>query len=169
VRIVHYPSIGESEFFGCVAAFTSSLEGELNAAAVALRRLEGCAKGVAFAFEMALDRHRYGARIVLDRWLRLVETFGGHLSLTRRPEILGQARVRVAAAGNVLEHANRLLDGAENYGSDVVEACLLAFRTVTGTFAEEFEEAAQSAALGPMLPESYTSARRIFAEDLAAR
>jgi hypothetical protein len=169
VRILHYPSIGEPEFFGCVAAFTGSLEGELNAAAAALRRLEGRSKGAAFAFEMALDRHRYGARIVLDRWLRLVETFGAHLSLTRRPEIVGQAKARVAAAGDVLERANRLLDGAEGYGSEVVEACLLAFRTVTGTFAEEFEETAQSAKLGPMLPESYTSAHRIFAEDLAAR
>jgi hypothetical protein len=38
-----------------------------------------------------------------------------------------------------------------------------------GTFAEEFGEAAQAAKLGPMLPEDYAHARRIFAEDLAAR
>jgi hypothetical protein len=169
VRIIHYPSIDESQFFGCVAAFTDSLEGELNAAAAALRRLEGRSKGAAFAFEMALDRHRYGAQIVLDRWLRLVETFGGHLSLARRPEIVSQAGPRVASASNVLERANHLIDGAESYSSEVVEACLLAFRTMEGTFAEEFGEAAQSAKLGPMLPEDYTSARRIFAEDLAAR
>ena len=168
MRILHYPSLGEPEFFGCVAAFTGSLEGELNAAAAALRRLEGRSKGAAFAFEMALDRHRYGAQIVLDRWLRLVEAFGAHLLLTRRQGIVVQAKARVAAAGDVLERANRLLDGAEGYG-EVVGACLLAFRTITGTFAEEFEEAAQSATLGPMLPEDYTSARRIFAEDLAAR
>jgi hypothetical protein len=87
----------------------------------------------------------------------------------RRPEIVSQAKARVASASNVLERANRLIDGAESYGSEVVEACLLAFRTMEGIFAEEFGEAAQSAKLGPMLPEDYTSARRIFAEDLAAR
>ena len=169
MQIIRYPSIGESQFFGCVAAFADSLEGELNAAASALRRLEGRSKGAAFAFEMALDAHRYGAQIVLDRWMRLVETFGGHLSLTRRPEVVSQARPRVASASTVLERANHLIDGAASYDGEVVEARLLAFRTIKGTFAEEFDEAAQSAKLGPMLPEDYTSARRIFAEDLAAR
>ena len=169
MRIIHYPSIGEPQFFGCVAAFTDSLQGELNAAAAALRRLDGRSKGSAFAFEMARDAHRYGAQIVLDRWLRMVETFGGHLSLTRRPEIVSQATQRVVSASEILERANRLLDGAESYGSEVVEACLLAFRTMAGTFAEEFDEAAQSSKLGPMLPEDYNSARRIFAEDLSAR
>ncbi|MGP8246533.1 MAG: hypothetical protein ACLQVN_18690 [Bryobacteraceae bacterium] len=169
MQIIRYPSIGESQLFGCVAAFTDSLAGELNAAAAALRRLEGRSKGAAFAFEMALDRRRYGAQIVLDRWLRLVETFGAHLSLTRRPEIVSHAKPRVVSASNVLDRVNRLIDGSESYSSEVVEACLLAFRAVESTFAEEFGEAAQSAKLGPMLPEDYTSARRIFAEDLAAR
>jgi len=51
----------------------------------------------------------------------------------------------------------------------VLEGFALAFRSLQTTFAEEREEADQSAKLGPMLPEDYTSARRIFLEDLAAR
>ena len=68
MRITRYPNINEPQFFGCVAAFVDSLSGELNAASLALRRLEGQGKGRAFAFEMTLDQHRYGALIVLDRW-----------------------------------------------------------------------------------------------------
>ncbi len=51
----------------------------------------------------------------------------------------------------------------------LVEACLLAFRSVDQIFAEERTSAEQSAALGPMLSEDYKEARRIFLEDLAAR
>jgi len=37
------------------------------------------------------------------------------------------------------------------------------------TFEEERTETEQSAKLGPMLPEEYRDARRIFLEDLATR
>ena len=67
MRITRYPNLTEPQFFGCVAAFVDSLSGELNAASMALRRLEGQAKGRAFAYEMTLDQHRYGALIVLER------------------------------------------------------------------------------------------------------
>jgi hypothetical protein len=50
-----------------------------------------------------------------------------------------------------------------------VEACTVAFQSLETTFAEERNEAGQSAKLGPMLPEDYTSARQIFLHDLAAR
>jgi hypothetical protein len=50
-----------------------------------------------------------------------------------------------------------------------VEACAMAFQSVDGVFAEERAEAEQSGKLGPMLPEEYKDARRIFLEDLAAR
>ena len=45
----------------------------------------------------------------------------------------------------------------------------MAFQSVDGVFAEERAEAEQSGRLGPMLPEEYRDARRIFLEDLAAR
>lgn len=146
-----------------------SLSGELNAAASALRRLEGQAKGAAFAYEMTLDTHRYGALIVLDRWSAVIAAFGPHLELSRHRTIPEAGAGRVKTAEGILGNANQVLDAADRYNSEVVEACLLAFQSLHTTFAEEREEADRSAKLGPMLPEDYTSARRIFAEDLAAR
>lgn len=169
MRITRYPSISETQFFGCVAAFVDSLAGELNAAAMLLRRLEGQSKGAAFAYEMTMDTHRYGALIVLDRWSALAGAFGRHLLLSRRQSIVDQAPARVQAAEEILSRANSLIDGAENYTGALVEACLLAFQSVNTTFAEERTETEQTAKLGPMLPEEYKEARRIFLEDLAAR
>jgi hypothetical protein len=169
VRITRYPHISEAQFFGCVSAFVDSLSGELSAAAMSLARLAGSRKGSAFAYEMTLDTHRYGALIVLDRWSTLVGAFAPYLEIGRRPEIPARATERVRAAEEILTRANSLLDAAPDYGEEVVQACTLAFQAADGVFAEERAEAAQSAALGPMLPEDYKQARRIFLEDLAAR
>jgi hypothetical protein len=51
----------------------------------------------------------------------------------------------------------------------VVAACVLAFQSLTTTFAEERRAAEQSALLGPMLPEEFKLARAMFLQDLAAR
>jgi hypothetical protein len=169
LRITRYPSISEAQFFGCVSAFVDSLSGEMNAAAIALRRLEDKSKGAAFAYEMTLDTHRYGALIVLDRWSTLVNAFGPHLELSRRKGIVERAAARVSAAEGILVRANQVIDAAKSYSVDVVEACVMAFQSISTTFAEEREEAEQSGKLGPMLPEDYRDARRIFLEDLAAR
>ena len=85
MQITRYASLSEPQFLGCVSAFADSLTGELNSAAMYLRKLEGQAKGAAFAYEMSLDRHRYGALTVLDRWGALVAAFGPHLTLSRYP------------------------------------------------------------------------------------
>ncbi len=169
MRITRYPSISEPQFFGCVAAFVDSLSGELNAAASALRRLEDRAKGAAFAFEMTLDTHRYRALIVLDRWNTLVGTFGPHLRLSQRQSIVDEALSRVRAAEEILTRANQLIDAAEQYSRDLVEACLMAFQSLQTTFQEERAAAEQAARLGPMLSEDYKEARAIFLQDLAAR
>ncbi len=169
MRITRYPSITEQQFFGCVSAFVDSLLGELNAAAATLRRLEAKGKGDAFAYEMTLDTHRYGALIVLDRWATLAGTFGPHLALTRDSDILAHARQRVQSAENILGSANNLIDGSERYSIEVVEACVLAFQSLQTTFQQELRAAEQFAKLGPMLSEDYKEARRIFLEDLAAR
>jgi hypothetical protein len=169
LRITRFPALSEAQFFGCVSAFVDSLSGELNSSASALRRLEGQSKGAAFAYEMTLDTHRYGALIVLDRWSTLTGAFGPHLELSRRQTIIASAPERVRIAEGILSASNNLLDSSARYSSEVVEACLLAFQSLQTTFAEERSEAEQSAKLGPMLPEDYTSARRIFLEDLAAR
>jgi len=169
VQITRYASLSEPQFLGCVSAFADSLTGELNSAAMYLRKLDGQAKGAAFAYEMSLDRHRYGAMMVLDRWGTLVAAFGPHLTLTRYPAIVAEAPARVRTAESILENANRLLDAADRYSSAIVEACLLAFQSLSVTFAEERQAAAQSAQLGPMLPEEFKQARGIFLQDLAAR
>jgi hypothetical protein len=169
VRITRFPSLTAQQFYGCVAAFVDSLTGELNAAAAALQRLEGLQKGGAFAYEMALDQRRYGALIVLDRWATVASAFAPHLELPRRGDIAEKAAYRVRDAQQVLDRANQVLDAAENYSPEVVAACLMAWRSLQVTFAEERREADDSAKLGPMLPEEYREARRMFSEDLAAR
>jgi hypothetical protein len=169
LRILRYPAIAEPQFLGCTAAFVDSLEGELNATAIALRRLEGRAKGSAFAYEMSLDQHRYGALIVLDRWSSLMRAFGPHVQLTARPEIISEAPARIAAAEGILGPANRLIDAAKSYSVELVEACVLALHSASGVFQQERASAEQSAKLGPMLSDEFREARRIFLEDLAAR
>jgi len=169
VRITRYPSISEPQFLGCTAAFVDSLFGELQSAAIALQRLEGKGKGDAFAYEMDLDTHRYGALIVLDRWNSLVGAFGPHIQLSQRPGIVDDAPDRIRAAEQILSRLNQVIDAAENYSSELVEACVTAFQTLKTTFTDERAAAEQWARLGPMQPDEYREARRIFLEDLAAR
>jgi hypothetical protein len=169
VRITRYPSISEHQFLGCTAAFVDSLFGELHSAAISLRRLEGKMKGDAFAYEMELDTRRYGALIVLDRWSSLVGTFGPHLQLSQRPGIVDDASQRIASAELILNRANHLIDAAEGYSPELVEVCVTAFQTLKMTFTDERAAAEQWAQLGPMQPEEYREARRIFLEDLSAR
>jgi hypothetical protein len=169
VRITRYPNINEIQFFGCATAFVDSLTGELNAASIALRRLEGQGKGRAFAYEMTLDQHRYGALIILDRWSTVTTAFGPTLELSRRPSILTEAVSRVRSAEEILSRANALLDAASSYSTETVEACLMAWQAVESIFKEERGEAEQSAKLGAMLPNDYKEARQIFLQDLAAR
>ena len=169
MRISRYPSISEEQFLGCTAAFVDSLAGELHSGAIALRRLEGRRKGAAFAHEIALDTHRYGALIVLDRWGSLVRTFGPHLTLSRWPEILTDGTARIASAEELLIRTNRVIDSAEAYTSDLVQAVLLAFQSVQAAFESEKDAADRMATLGPLLPSEYQESRSIFLEDLAAR
>jgi hypothetical protein len=169
LRITRYPSITEPQFYGCLAAFVDSLFGELNTAASALRRLEGQGKGRAFAYEMTLDQHRYGALIVIDRWATVVRSFGPHLTLGRDQTVISEGPERIATAEKILTRANQLVDASGTYSPEVVEACVMAFQSLEVTFGEEKKATGQYAKLGPMLPEDYTEMRRIFLEDLAAR
>jgi hypothetical protein len=167
LRITRFPNLTETQFLGCTAAFTDSLLGECNATVLALRRLENQPKGAAFAHEMALDTHRYGTLIVLDRWAALVHAFGPHLNLIRSPGIIAEAAGRVQTAENLLGRVNQLLDATPAYTAELIEACAAAFRSVELTFAEERAAAAETERL--MLSEEYRQARRIFLEDLAVR
>ena len=169
MRITRFPSLTPEQFSGCVSAFVDSLSGELNAASLALRQLEGRSKGSAFAYEMKLDTHRYGALIVIDRWSTLAGAFAPHLRLPRRQTMLDEAPARAQAAEQLLGRMNQMVDAAETYSSEVVEAALLALQSTAGVFAEERAEAEQCEKLGPMLPPDFREARGIFLEDLAAR
>jgi hypothetical protein len=169
LHITRFPSLTESQFRGCVSAFVDSLFGELNSAVLYLRKLENRPKGEAFAHEASLDRHRYGAAIVLERWAALATAFAADPALERDREILGQAPARVQAAEDLLVRVNRLIDAADAYTADVVNACMLAYRSLQTTFQAERTTASASERLGPMLPDDYRQARRIFLEDLAAR
>jgi hypothetical protein len=106
---------------------------------------------------------------VLDRWATMIDAFGADPSLERNRDAIEQAPARVQAAENILGRANALIDAAEQYSPEVINACLMAFQSLYTTFAAERKTAEQFARLGPLLPEEYRQARRIFLEDLAAR
>ena len=161
--------MSEPQFLGCAAAFVDSFFGELNAAVLALRQLADRPKGGAFAYEMSLDLHRYGAVLVLDRWSTLIGTFGPHMQLSTVESIIEEGQTRVHAAEEILGSVNALIDSADHYGKDLVEACVLALHSLNTTFREERAATRRSVQLGPMLPDEYKEARRIFLEDLAAR
>lgn len=169
MQITRRPSLTEPQFLGCASAFVDALSGELNAAAMYLRKVEGRPKGAAFAYEMSLDRHRYGALTVLDRWAALVRAFGPCLQIGRYQAIVDEAPARARTAEEILMRANQVIDAAAEYSGEVVAACILAFQSLTAIFEEEGRAAGQSALLGPMLPEEFKEARAMFLRDLAAR
>jgi hypothetical protein len=169
VQITRFLSLSEPQFLGCVSAFVDSLTGELNSAAIYLHKLEGQAKGAAFAYEMSLDTHRYGALMILDRWATLIRTYGPHLQLTRNQSVIEETPARVQTAENILGRTNDVIDATAQYSGEVVAACLMAWQSLGTTFAEERQAAERMMSLGPMLPDDFKQARRVFLEDLAAR
>jgi hypothetical protein len=165
LHITRFLSLTEPQFQGCRSAFVDSLTGELNSTVLYLRKLDNQRKGGAFAYEMSLDQHRYRALVVLDRWATLVRTFAGSIP----PETVEATPARVAAAEELITRANQIIDAGDFYTLEAIEACQMAYQAVSLTFAAERQAAEQNEALGPMLPEEYRQARRIFLEDLAAR
>lgn len=169
MQITRFLSLNENQFLGCLSAFVDTLSGELNSAMAYLRRMENRRKGSAFAFEMQMDKHRYGAMIVLERWTDFTRAFAGHVELGAHQALYDSAADRVRQSQKILEQASQLVDSADVYLSEVVEACAMAYRTVEFTFQEERKAADQAAALGPMLPEEFKEYRRVFLGDLSER
>lgn len=169
MQITRFLSLSEPQFLGCVSAFVDSFTGELNAAALYLRKLEGQPKGAAFAYEMSLDAHRYGALMVLDRWATLVHTYAPHLQLGANQSLVEETPGRVQTAENILGRTNDVIDATGHYSNEVVAACVLAWQSLQATFAEESSAAERMRSLGPMQPEDYRQARQIFLQDLASR
>src|SRR5437588_2606777 len=110
LHIMRFLNLTGPQFRGCLSAFVDSLFGELNSASMYLRKLENQPKGAAFAYEMSLDRHRYGALMVLDRWATLVKTFGAYLESAPDLDLAAHTPARVQTAGDILERANQLID-----------------------------------------------------------
>ncbi|MBL8220626.1 MAG: hypothetical protein JNL62_15450 [Bryobacterales bacterium] len=169
MQITRFLSLDENQFLGCLSAFTDTLSGELNSALAYLRRMENRRKGAAFAFEMQLDKHRYGAMIVLERWADFTQAFAGHARFDRHQSLFDQARQRVSQSQRILEQSNQLIDNADTYATEIIEACAMAYRTIEFTFQEERKAADQTVALGPLLPEEFKEYRRVFLTDLSER
>ncbi|MBL8176982.1 MAG: hypothetical protein JNK48_20075 [Bryobacterales bacterium] len=169
MQITRFLSLNENQFLGCVSAFADTLAGELNSALAFLRRMENRRKGSAFAFEMQLDKHRYGAMIVLERWADFTRAFAGHVELGTHQPLFDEAAERARQAQRILEQANGLVDSGDSYSSEVVEACAMAYRTIEFTFQQERKAADQAVALGPMLAEEFKEYRRVFLADLSER
>lgn len=165
MQITRYLSLNDEQFLGCASAFTDALSGELNAALSCLTRLSDRRKGSAFAFEMQLDKHRYGALIVLERWAEFGRAFGDSTPIP----MLREAPARAAAGQNLIEKANHVLDSAQIYSADLVDACRMAYQAVELTFQEEQRAASKLLTLGPMTPPDFEEFRRVFREDLAQR
>ena len=157
------------QFLGCTTAFIDSLFNALKSAEMFLKKLQGTRKGSAFAFEMQLDQHRYGALLILERWAQFAQAFAGHATIGRHSPILTEAAARVQTAENILTRANQVLDASPDYLEDVVSACVMAYESLNITFAEEKKAAENAAKLGPMLNEEFSDYRRVFLSDLAAR
>lgn len=166
MQIVRYLSVNEAQLAGCSRAFLDALEGEFQASLSYLRRLSGQRKGSAFGFEMQLDRHRYGAIIVLDRWAAFAQAFVASIEAGPLRALLEQAPERTRVAAELLDRANRLLDAADTYEDALIDACQMAFQTVERTFAEERAAAEVPGLAGSGAFEEY---RRVFGQDLSVR
>ncbi len=168
MQITRYTSLNDRQLLGCASAFIDALFGSLNSAIMYLRKLEGQPKGAAFAFEMSLDQGRYGAMLILERWLEFANTFSPH-AVGTHASLLADASRRVVTAGDLLERTNRVLDAATVYSPDVVAACAEGYRALQITFDEEHAAVEREVKLGPMLSEDFKEYRRVFLGDLAAR
>lgn len=169
MQINRYLSLNPNQFLGCASAFVDSLTGELNSAVIYLRRLDGRMKGSAFAYEMQLDKHRYGSQIVLERWVELSRAFRGHVDLGEYQHMFDDAESRVAASSKLLEKVNQVIDDAQVYSSDIVDVAQMAYGAVETTFQEERKAVDKMNSLGPMIPEDFKEYRRVYLADLAAR
>lgn len=153
---------------GCVSAFSDSLTSALEGTKAFLGRLQAQPKGAAFAFEMQLDSQRYGVMLILERWGEFINRFGAHVEL-KRPGVVEEAPLRIQTAENLMIRTNRLIDAATQYTPELEHAVEHAVSTILRAFQEERAAAGEMAALGPMLPDEFREARRVFLADLAQR
>src|SRR3972149_872205 len=115
MKILSQEALSGPEYLGCLSAFVASFSEHVLQTKYYLKRLEGKRKGAVFGWEMALDRARYGALIVLERWKELNGQF--QQSIDALPEALPSRETgdRAEQAVQALSQWNERLDAAETY------------------------------------------------------
>jgi hypothetical protein len=169
LQIRRFLSLNEPQFLGCTSAFLDALDSEMQSAQAYLQRLVNQSKGRAFGFEMQLDKHRYGSLIVLERWAEFGSAFASTGMLGELQPLLEQARARATSAAGLIEKMNAMVDAADFYSPELIEACGMTFHAVGNIFRDEREAVQRLHALGAEPPEDFRHYRSVFTGDLAVR
>ena len=142
MRILDQAALGEAEYLACLSAFCSALANHLAEAENYLVRLAGKRKGAHFGWEMAMDRARYSALIVLDRWSDLNTRFSESLQRMPSADISEAAAPKCETAAASLQAAYASIDQLEEYSEIVVQEAGRRFRRVLDVFEAERSAAA---------------------------
>ena len=154
MRILDQPALNHTEYLACLAAFSNSLGRQLGETDAYLAKLAGKRKGSHFGWEIALDKARYGALIVLERWKEFNQRFADSLRNTPARAMAEAAAPRCDTAAQALEAAYDSLDQLDEYTELLVQEAMRRLRAVEEIFAEEREAA--SRASSQFSPESPT-------------
>lgn len=154
MRILDQSALDHTEYLACLTAFYNSLGRHLGETEAYLIKLAGKRKGGHFGWEMALDKARYGALIVLERWKELNERFAESLRNTPSRALAEAAATRCDGAARSLQAAYLSLDELEEYSELIVREAAKRLRAVQEIFADERESA--SRASSQFSPESPT-------------
>lgn len=144
MRILEQPALDNTEYLACMAAFCSALGKHLSETENFLARLAGQRKGGHFGWEMGLDKARYGALIVLERWKQLNERFAESLGATGSRAFAESAPAKCEAAAQGLQAAYLSLDELEEYSELLVREASKRLRAVAEMFEEERRAAARA-------------------------
>lgn len=144
MRILDQPALDNTEYLACVTAFYNALGHHLAETEAYLVKLAGKRKGAHFGWEMAMDKARYGALIVLERWKELNERFAESLRNTASHRLAEGAPARCEAAAQGLQTAYLSLDQLDEYSEPLVRAVVERLRAVGEMFGQEREAAQQA-------------------------
>ena len=178
MRILEQSALDNTEYLACLSAFCTALENHVGETENYLVRLAGKHKGVHFGWEMAMDRARYGALIVLERWKELNERFAESLRNTASSLLAEAAPAKCDTAAEGLQAAYLTLDSLEEYSEPLVRAAIERARTVLDLFASERQQvrafhpemtALNVLGSGPSPADLFRRTRESFLADLTRR
>ena len=174
MKILDQPALDHTEYLACLAAFCNSLGRHLGDTEAYLVRLAGKRKGSHFGWEIALDKARYGALIVLERWKELNQRFTDSLRNTPSRALATATAPKCEAAAQALEASYLSLDQLDEYSELLVQEAVKRLRAVQEIFAEEREAALRASSQfspenatlpvlgGPAGPASFDRFRRVY-------